>query len=210
MRKANEFSSYGMGINLSAKGLQGKQSVRTTFRLPDHIIKLLNVVAFQLGLKQKSLFDQLVEDEEILKEVAERAKKEDTQLDPGERRQKTYVLSRRSLELIEKICREKRISRDFLVEISIQRLIPVFNAEQEKQKNRSIIYKDMMRYLEQGKKLFEKAEHLLGKGDAICEMIKRNNNENEQNVTELGSLIEKGKAMENYENVKSGQKDNQE
>ncbi|RPI51694.1 MAG: hypothetical protein EHM49_06780, partial [Deltaproteobacteria bacterium] len=53
------------GLTITAMGLRGKQSVRATFRLPDHIIKLLGMVASQLGLKQKSLFDQLVEDKEV-------------------------------------------------------------------------------------------------------------------------------------------------
>lgn len=210
MRKAKTILQRGFGISLSADGLQGKQSVRTTFRLPGHTIKLLNVVAFQLGLKQKSLFDQLVEDEKILKEVAEKALKEKVEFNPDERRQKTYVLNRRSLEIIEKLCKEQNIPRDFLVEISIQRLLPVFNSEQEKHKIRSIIFKDMKRHLDQGKKLLEKAEHLLGEDDTICDMIKKSNEVNERNVTELRTLIEKGKAMEDFEKIKSQMDDQQE
>lgn len=209
MRKAKTISQRGIGISLSADGLQAKQSVRTTFRLPDHTIKLLNVVAFQLGLKQKSLFDQLVEDERILKEVTAKALKEEVQFDTGERRQKTYVLNRRSLEIIEMLSREKKIPRDFLVEIAIQRLLPVFNSEQAKHKLRSTIYKDMKRHLNQGKKLFEKAEHLLGEDDTICEMIKKSNEINEKNVTEMRRLIEKGKAMEDFEGIQFQLSDHQ-
>ena len=51
---------------LTSTILKKKQSVRATFRLPDEIINLLSVVASQLGLKQKSLLDQLVEDKELL------------------------------------------------------------------------------------------------------------------------------------------------
>ncbi len=189
MRKAKTLPGKGGEVSLSAERLQGKQSVRTTFRLPNHIIGLLNVVAFQLGLKQKSLFDQLVEDEDVLKKVTEKVLKEDTQLNSGERRQKTYVLSRRSLEVIEKISREKNISRDFIVEISIQRLLPVFNIEQEKHKNRSVIYTEMQRYLDQGNKLLKKAEHHLGEQDAICAMIQKSNKIMEQNASDLRSII---------------------
>lgn len=209
MRKAKTVSRRGMGISLSAKGLQGKQSVRTTFRLPDSTIKLLNVVAFQLGLKQKSLFDQLVDDEEVLKEVAERALRKNKQNDSSERRQKTYVLSRRSLEVIERISREKNVPRDFLIEISIQRLLPVFDSEQEKHKIRSIVYKDMKSHLQRGKKLLEKAENLLGKDDLICKMIKKSNDINEKNVADLETLIERGKAMEDFEVISSQLSSNQ-
>ena len=205
MHKTKILSRYDMSVNLSAEGLQGKQSVRTTFRLPDPTIKLLTAVAFQLGLKQKSIFDQLVEDEEILKEIAERALKKDTRMDLNQRRQKTYVLNRKSLEIIHKLSQEMNISRDFLVEISIQRLVPVLNSEQEKHKNRSIIYKDMKRYLEQGRRLFEKAEHLLGEGDAVCEMIKKSNDIIERNIDGLKSTMEKNKAMAYFEEMKSQQ-----
>ena len=205
MHKNKVLSRYDMSTSLSAEGLQGKQSVRTTFRLPDPTIKLLTTVAFQLGLKQKSLFDQLVEDEEILKKIAERARKKDTQMDFNQRRQKTYVLNRRSLEILHKLSQEMNISRDFLVEISIQRLLPVLNSEQEKHKNRSIIFKDMKRYFEQGRRLFEKAENLLGEGDAVCDMIKRSNDIIERNVDTLRSIMEKSNAMVNLEEMTSQQ-----
>ncbi len=204
MGRTKSFSHYDLRISISAEELQGKQSVRATFRLPDHIIKLLNVVAFQLGLKQKSLFDQLIEDEETVKEIAERMLEQDTQTDLGHRRQKTYVLNRRSLEIIEKLSKKMNISRDFIVEISIQRLLPVLKAEKEKYKNRSIIYKDMEHYLEQGKKLFEKAEHLLGAGDATCEMIKPSIDMNERNLDKLRRMIERSKAMEVLEIENTG------
>jgi hypothetical protein len=203
-------SHYDMNVGLSAEGLQGKQSVRATFRLPAATIKLLTAVALHLGLKQKSLFDQLLEDEEILKEIAERALKQDTQMDLNQRRQKTYVLNRRSLEIIHKLSQEMNISRDFLVEISIQRLLPVLNSEQEKHKNRSIVYQDMKRYLEQGKRLFEKAEHLLGEEDAISEMIKKSNDIIERNINLLKSIMGRNKAMENFEEMKSQQNNQKE
>ena len=207
MHKQKTLSRYDMTVSLSAEGLQGMQSVRTTFRLSDPTIKLLTAVAFQLGLKQKSLFDQLVEDEEILKEIAERALKKDTQMDLNQRRQKTYVLNRRSLEIIHKLSKEMNISRDILVEISIQRLLPVLNSEQEKLKNRAIICKDMKRYLEQGRRLFEKAEHLLGEGDPVREIIRKSNDIIERNINTLKSLMEKSKAMVNLEELQSQQND---
>jgi len=190
-----------MRESLSIEGLQGKQSVRATFRLPDHTINLLTTVAFQLGLKQKSLFDQLIEDAEILKEITERVLQHDTQKDLTQRRQKTYVLNRKSLQIINKLSQEMNISRDFIVEISIQRLLPVLTAEQEKHKNRSLVYKELKRYVGQGRKLLEQAEHLLGEGDEVFEMIKKSNDINERNINTLRSIIEKSKAMENLEEM---------
>ena len=60
-------------VGLSADILRGRQSVRATFRLPSQVIALLSVAASQLGLKQKSLFDQLVEDRAVLEQVAQMA-----------------------------------------------------------------------------------------------------------------------------------------
>ena len=49
-------------LGLTADLLKGKQSIRATFKLPPDIIRLLSIAASQLGIKQKTLFDQLVED----------------------------------------------------------------------------------------------------------------------------------------------------
>jgi hypothetical protein len=204
MTRAKSFSLYDIRISLSAEELQGMQSVRATFRLPEHIIKLLNVVAFQLGLKQKSLFDQLIEDQDIVKKIAERMLEQEIQTHDKQRRPKTYVLNRRSLEIIEKLSKELNLSRDLLVEISIQRLLPVLQSEKEKYKNRLIIYKDMEQYLEQGKKLFKKAEHLLGPEDATCEKIKQGIDINERNLDRLRRMIESSRAMEVIEFENTG------
>lgn len=61
--------------NLSMDALKGKQSVRATFTLPRHTINLLSAVASQLGVKQKSIFDHLVDNRDILDQVAGQAKK---------------------------------------------------------------------------------------------------------------------------------------
>lgn len=199
MNRTTSFSHYDTRIGLSAEKLQGKQSVRATFRLPEHSIKLLNVVAFQLGIKQKSLFDQLVEDQDIVKKFAERMPVQETQTANKQRRPKTYVLNRRSLEIIEKVSKELNMPRDVLVEISIQQLLPILRSEKEKYYNRSIIYKDMEQYLEQGKELFMKAEHLLGAEDATCEKIKLGIGFNERILDSLRRMVESSRAMEGIE-----------
>ena len=53
-------------FRLTVDDLKGKQSVRATFRLPQQVIELLTLIAGQLGIKQKSLFDQLIEDSAVL------------------------------------------------------------------------------------------------------------------------------------------------
>ena len=70
MKLFTETDDISLGPSLDANTLRGRQSVRATFRLPPPIIELLSIAANQLGIKQKSLFDQLVEDREVLEQVA--------------------------------------------------------------------------------------------------------------------------------------------
>jgi hypothetical protein len=181
---------------ISAKGLKGKQSVRATFRLPDDVIKLLGIVASQLGLKQKSLFDQLIEDKSVLDIVAENAP--ETESSDESRRQKTFVLSRRSLEVLDTVAKQKDIPRDLLVEVSIQRLLPVMIAEQEKHRKRTIIYKEMENYLRQGRKLLEKTGKILNKEDLAYSLLEDVVGVCEEKVSKLGEIVEKGQSMEDY------------
>lgn len=199
MRKIDESDNFEKNSELliSAEGLMGKQSVRATFRLPRHVIELLGLVAAQLGLKQKSLFDQLIEDAFVLNKVAENA--HDYNPESGDRRQKTFVLSKRSLQILNLVAQKQRIPRDVLVEVSIQRLLPVMNAEQEKHKKRMGVYEDLQNYLQQGRKLLQKTSRLLGKEDHVYEMVKKIVELCEEKVVVLEGIVEKGQSMENFE-----------
>ena len=194
--KNDSYVPGNSALFLSAKGLKGKQSVRATFRLPEHIINLLGLVAMQLGIKQKSLFDQLVEDKYVLTKVAEQAHV--MAHEHEKRRQKTYVLSRKSLNVLDTVAKQQKIPRDFLVEISIERLLPVITAEQEKHRKRKLIYKDLQDYLFQGQKLLRKTERVLGKDDRVSAKLRKIVAAYEANVTELADMIESGRIMEDF------------
>lgn len=186
---------------ITAKGLKGKQSVRATFRLPEEIIKLLGAAAAQLGLQQKSLFDQLVEDKEVLDKVAEAAHHK---LANGqERRQKTFVISRRSLDLLDHVARQQNIPRDVLVEISIQRLLPVMNDEQERHLHRKQIYQELEAVLRQVQSIADQSEMLLGLDDKAYATIKKVNDVCQANIRELKEIIEKGHSLEEFVTLKS-------
>ena len=196
MRKAEKKSSIVdiPQTQLSANSLQGKQSVRTTFSLPEQMIDLLSVAAGQLGVKQKSLFDHLVEDREVLQQVAEEA--QSYQPAGEERRSKTFVMSRTALLSLEKVAKKSHMPRDILVEVSIRRLLPVMDNEQEKQEKRQAILKDCKAYLGQGEKLLKKSARLLGKEDQIYKRLEDLVNLCDKSVTELSEVVEKGKRME--------------
>jgi len=155
-------------INLppaSSRALSGMQSVRATFKLSEQTIKTINIVAAQLGIRQKSLFDHLMEDADDLRAVAG----EINQDDPVEERrvQKTYVISRNSLTILEKVSQNCNASRDVLIEYSVQRLMPIIEREKEKQIKRKEIVNEFRRLIQKGQQLLENSEELLGEEDLI-------------------------------------------
>jgi hypothetical protein len=181
---------------LSADALRGRQSVRATFKLPSQVIELLSVAANQLGLKQKSLFDQLVEDRDVLERVALGAGRYQPVQAP--RQQKTYVVSRNSLVSLDAVAKVHGLPRDLLVEISIQRLLAVISAEQEKQRNRKYILDEMDGLLEQGGALLAKTQHMLGADDRATRQLALVLTQLRASVADLAEQIEQGRAIEGY------------
>ena len=181
---------------LSADTLKGRQSVRATFKLPSQMIELLSLAANQLGLKQKSLFDQLVEDREILEQVASAA--ENYRPLQEHRQQKTYVVSRNSLGALDYVAKTHRLPRDLLVELSIQRLLPVISSEQEKQQNRKQVLGEMEGYLRQGFELLAKTQQMLGAEDPASRQLALVLAQLRGSVEGLGEQVEQGRAIEEY------------
>lgn len=181
---------------LFMEDLKGKQSVRTTFRLPGQIIDLLSVMAAQLGIKQKSLFDQLIDDPRARKEVVAAAKN----LPSGreDRRQKTFVISRSSLVALDSLARDQDIPRDVLVEVSIRRLMPIIETELKKHQKRKILLRDLNKYLQQGRQLLKKTGNFLGKNDQLYAMIEHQVKSCEKNAEMLKNMVDRGKPMEEW------------
>ena len=192
----NEFAATLSTQELTAENLRGRQSVRATFRLSPEVIELLSIAANQLGLKQKSLFDQLVEDRQNLARMA--AEATNSRPDGQQRHQKTYVLSRSSVVSLDQVAREHRMSRDVLVEISINRLLPVITLEQEKQKKKAVILAEMERYQKQGRVLLEKVGELLGGDDPVFRKFEAMVVQGGRAVDEIRDQVERGKEMERY------------
>lgn len=183
-------------LELSVEELKGKQSVRATFRLPVQVIDLLAVIAGQLGIKQKSLFDQLLEDTVILGQVADEAKNYAVQ--EKDRRQKTFVISRSSLLALDLIARQQDIPRDILVEFSINRLLPFIASELKKHENRIRLSALMQDYQQQGEILLKKAEELLGKDDELYELIELQVKQGAKNAALLDGIIDRGRPLEDW------------
>ena len=120
--------------NQSALDLRGRQSVRATFRLSEDCIDAISILSAQLGIKQKSIFDHLMENAQVLKNMAREI--ENTEFDRHERIQKTFVISRRSLSYLDMISSEHNAPRDALVEYSVRRRLPIIAKERKKHEKR--------------------------------------------------------------------------
>jgi hypothetical protein len=182
---------------LSADILRGRQSVRATFRLPVQVIALLSVAAHQLGLKQKSLFDQLVEDRDVLARLAQTA--DQYQRVGEQRQQKTYVVSRNALLSLEYVAKACGLPRDLLVELSIQRLVPVVSSEQEKQRKRRQILERLSVLCLQGANLQQEASELLGEDDSAVRLLHGLHAACQRTVSELAQLVTPEQELERYQ-----------
>ncbi len=174
----------------SSADLRGRQSVRATFKLSARAIDVLSIVATQLGIKQKSLFDHLIEDVKSLNVIANEI--EDEAFGALDRVQKTFVVSRRTLSCLEQTSRQFNAPRDALVEYSIQRLLPVIAKERERHSKRKAILNDINTHLAQGLKILQKAQSLLGEDDPVYARFE----------TAMHSLVNSQSHIENY--VKKG------
>jgi hypothetical protein len=174
-------------FHISARELRGKQSVRATFRLPDEVIELLKTAAEHLGVKQKSLLDQLVDDRDVLSKVAAECRRLDR--NGVTRRQKTFVLSRKALAMLDEISTSHNIARDLLLELSVGRLAPFVLAEQEKQRNREALTLDVDRFAKSGRKLLNKAETLLERDDLLRLKIEKMIGHAEKSIGDMASFF---------------------
>ena len=180
----------------SSIDLRGRQSVRATFKLSARAIDTLSIVAVHLGIKQKSIFDHLVEDAQSLRIIAQ-------EVDPEifkalERIQKTFVISRRTLRSLEEIARKFNTSRDALVELSIQRLLPIIYREQEKHERRKKLLDEIDHFLDQGVRLHEKIETDLGDDDVVATEFRGAINTLIEARSQIGAFIVKGQIIENF------------
>ncbi len=179
---------------LSIDTLRGKQSVRVTFNLAPEAIDLLSVMASQLGIKQKTLFDQLIEQQELRTHLSQAGldKKHSTE----ERRQKTFVLSQETLATLNLLAEKYQASRNVLVEMSIRRLLPILAIEQEKHAKRKLLLSTMRQHQAQERDLRQQAEKLLGLDDPVVQELERAGQSWQESYERVLTIIDKGKGME--------------
>lgn len=180
----------------STMDLRGRQSVRATFRLSVACIDAITILSAQLGIKQKSVFDHLMEDAQVLKNVAREL--EDTQFDRHGRIQKTFVISRRSLSFLDMISSKHNAPRDALVEYSVRRLLPIIANERKKHEKRKELLGEISNHFAKGETLLSKAEQMLGTDDPIVDKLDTAMSVYKNTLNDIVNFIERGKIIEKF------------
>lgn len=182
----------------SVSDLRGRQSVRTTFRLSERSIHALSILAAQLGIRQKSLFDYLIDDIQTLRTIAEKFEG----FENAEHRvAKTYVVSRRTLENLERVCSSYKAPRDALVEFSIERILPLILREKEQHEKRKRYLAEMEAYLRQGEALLLRAEQELGPDDPVYRQLLTMLRAVAGSQAAVAHFVGRGRKMESFSGV---------
>lgn len=177
--------------------LRGRQSVRATFRLSEACIDAISILSAQLGIKQKSVFDHLMEDAQTLKNVAQEI--ENTEFERRQRIQKTFVISRRSLSFLDMVSNEYNAPRDALVEYSVRRLLPIIANERKKHEKRKELLVEISNHFAKGDRLLSKAEEMLGADDPIVNKLETAIAAYKNALDGIASFIERGKIIEEFQ-----------
>ncbi len=176
--------------------LRGKQSVRATFKISQKAIDAIGMVAVHMGIKQKSLFDHIIEDLEALDTLARTI--QIRQFKQIERKQKTYVLSRKTIDALEAISETYGMPRDALVEYSIQKLEAIISSEKLKHEERKILQKEILDHFNRGKILYQKAVAALGEDDPFCRRIEKAVLACQKTEEDIHDFLEKSKVLEGF------------
>ncbi len=176
--------------------LRGRQSVRATFKLSQKAIDAIGLVAIHMGIKQKSLFDHIIEDMDALDSLAKTIRIR--QFNKIPRKQKTFVLSRKTIDALGTISQAYGTPRDALVEYSVKKLESIIAAEKLRHKERKILQKDVVQYFNQGKLLYQKSIRILGKDDPFCRRLEKALFACRKTEEDLFDFIEKSKVLEKF------------
>lgn len=194
----DENSDYQLNDDMlpqpSSRDLRGRQSVRATFKLTARAIETMSAVSIHLGIKQKSLFDHLVDDIKALEVIAREVRT--TKFDEPSRVQKTFVLSRRTLNSLERASANFNTPRDALVEYSIQRLMPVIEKEKDRHRMRKALLSRINVFIENGEHILKEARERLGEEDPVFDELARAITVLLNARNDMAAFIDKGKIIE--------------
>ncbi len=180
----------------SVVDLRGRQSVRATFRLSQKAIDAIGLVAVHMGIKQKSLFDHIIEDMGAMEKLAGSIRI--PQFEKLARRQKTFVMSRRTIDALSAVSQAYDMPRDALVEYAVQKLESVIQSEKIRHGERKKLTAEVMAHFEQGERLYRTVANTLGKEDPFCRHLAKAVQAARKTADDLQSLMEKSRILEDF------------
>ncbi|MCG8565370.1 MAG: hypothetical protein MI747_09855 [Desulfobacterales bacterium] len=176
--------------------LRGKQSVRATFKLSQKAIDAIGLVAVHMGIKQKSLFDHIIEDMAALENLAQNIRIQ--KFKKIQRRQKTFVLSRRTIDALTRISEAHSMPRDALVEYSVQKLETLIQAEKVRHGERKKHIAALADHFESGELLYRRAVESLGEDDPLCRRMEKAIMANRRVAMDISEFMKKSKVLEDF------------
>jgi 3-dehydroquinate synthetase len=111
---------------------------------------------------------------------------------------KTYVISRKTLENLEQVCKRYQTPRDALVEFSIERILPLIQVEKKKHANRKKLTERLDRLLADSRALIKEADQLLEHDDPVFEQIYQVARSVQAGCDEIDDIIDRGKRLEEF------------
>jgi len=195
---ARKLKQVGVSFpQMTTSALRGRQSVRATFRLTAACIEAITVVATQLGIKQKSLFDHITEDTKLLELLAREV--DGRQARPPSRVQKTYVVSRRSLRSLDEISQTFNAPRDALIELSVKRLLPVIEREQVRHRQRKQVLESIKLHFLKGQQILKETEKVLGAGDVVHAKLESAMTVYANALGQIAAMVARGEIIEDFD-----------
>lgn len=181
---------------MTTLALKGKQSVRASFKLSEVCILAINIVATQLGIKHRSLFDYLVEDADSLEAIAREVERQNHTHMNGI--QKTFIISRETLLAIDIVSKKLKVSRDALIEHSVRRLVPIIEREKECHFKRKHLFDKVRNHYMDSATLLDQIKKSLGAEDPLYKAFQNTMTTCEQIKTQINNIVEKGKIIEGF------------
>jgi hypothetical protein len=196
--KFSEKSNTSLTLpKMSSTALKGKQSVRTSFKLSEGCIQAISIVATQLGIKHRSLFDYLVEDTDSLEALA----KEIVDKEPAKNKgsQKSFIVSRETLRVIDSLCEKLKISRDTLIELSVRRLLPIIEKEMQGHSKRKELFELVNKHYQESRNVLDSIKKSVGKEDPAYRAYQTTVAACKQVKNQFNDIISKGKVIEKFD-----------
>jgi hypothetical protein len=109
------------------------------------------------------------------------------------------VISRRSLSSFDEISTNFNAPRDVLVELSIQRLLPIIERERKKHEKRKDFLTKINRHYKEGEKILNGIRKQLGDDDPIINKFKTVMSSYESAKNNIEAFIDRSRGIEKFD-----------